>query len=115
MKCVLCTTVAALAVVYCGLCAAADTPPQAAVDPAILANLDRIRQTAIKSDWAWELLEDLVDHIGPRLSGSPQNAAAIGREPNLRISSSLSRAIWIPGIWVPGQRTTALALPPLRA
>ena len=79
MKCVLCTTVAALAVVYCGLCAAADTPPQAAVDPAILANLDRIRQTAIKSDWAWELLEDLADHIGPCLSGSPQNAAAINR------------------------------------
>ena len=79
MKRALCTTVAALAVVYCGLCAAADTPPQAAVDPAILANLDRIRQTAIKSDWAWELLEDLADHIGPRLSGSPQNAAAINR------------------------------------
>jgi carboxypeptidase Q len=60
-------------------CVAAQAPPADAIDPATRANLERIRETAQKSDWAWELLEDLSDRIGPRLSGSPQYAAAVSR------------------------------------
>ena len=55
----------------------ADSPPADAapvVDPAVLA---RIRDAAMTSDWAWRHLADLTDKIGPRLSGSPQNAAAV--------------------------------------
>ncbi len=49
-----------------------DPPP--AADAAILA---RIRDAAMSSDWGWQRLADLTDKIGPRLSGSPQLAAAI--------------------------------------
>lgn len=43
-------------------------------DPAALA---QIRDAALKSDWAWERLADMTDLIGPRLSGSAGEAAAI--------------------------------------
>jgi carboxypeptidase Q len=49
-------------------------PVPASVDAATLA---RIRDSAMTSDWAWRHLADLTDRIGPRLSGSPQLAAAI--------------------------------------
>ena len=41
------------------------------------ATLSSIRSAAMASDWAWKRLEELTDKIGPRLSGSPQQAAAI--------------------------------------
>ncbi|MFB9240132.1 M20/M25/M40 family metallo-hydrolase [Massilia antarctica] len=43
-------------------------------DPAALA---KIRDTALKSDWAYERLADMTDLIGPRLSGSAGAAAAV--------------------------------------
>jgi Zn-dependent M28 family amino/carboxypeptidase len=43
-------------------------------DPAALA---QIRNTALKSDWAYERLADMTDLIGPRLSGSAGAAAAV--------------------------------------
>jgi carboxypeptidase Q len=43
-------------------------------DPATLAN---IRDTALRSDYAYERLADMTDLIGPRLSGSPGAAAAV--------------------------------------
>jgi carboxypeptidase Q len=45
-----------------------------AVDPAVLA---QVRDAAMKSDWAYQRLQDLTDKIGGRLSGSPQAAAAV--------------------------------------
>ncbi len=45
-------------------------------DPATLAS---IRDTAMKSDWAYERLADMTDLIGPRLSGSPGAAAAVNQ------------------------------------
>ncbi|UUZ49179.1 hypothetical protein LP420_01670 [Massilia sp. B-10] len=36
------------------------------------AALNKIRDTALQSDWAYERLADLTDLVGPRLSGSPQ-------------------------------------------
>jgi len=41
--------------------------------------MDQIRDAAMNSGWAWQHLEELTDRIGPRLSGSPQNAAAIAQ------------------------------------
>ncbi|WP_306657289.1 hypothetical protein [Massilia scottii] len=43
-------------------------------DPAALA---KIRDSALKSDWAYERLADMTDLIGPRLSGSAGAAAAV--------------------------------------
>lgn len=41
------------------------------------ATLGQIRDSAMKSDWAYERLADLTDLVGPRLSGSPGAAAAV--------------------------------------
>ncbi|MFL6660456.1 MAG: M20/M25/M40 family metallo-hydrolase [Massilia sp.] len=41
------------------------------------AALNKIRDTAMQSDWAYERLADLTDLVGPRLSGSAGNAAAV--------------------------------------
>ena len=43
-------------------------------DPAALI---KIRETALASNWAYERLADLTDLIGPRLSGSAGEAAAV--------------------------------------
>ena len=43
-------------------------------DPAALA---KIRDAALASDWAYERLADMTDLIGPRLSGSAGEAAAV--------------------------------------
>jgi hypothetical protein len=41
--------------------------------------LDRIRDRALSSDWAYQRLADLTDKVGPRLSGSPQAEAAVAQ------------------------------------
>ena len=46
--------------------------PPPSPDPARLA---RIRDAALQSDWAWLRLLELSDVVGPRLSGSPGQAA----------------------------------------
>lgn len=45
-------------------------------DPAALM---QVRDTALKSDWAYDRLADLTDLVGPRLSGSPGYAAAVNQ------------------------------------
>ena len=69
-------TTAAVTLLATTLCVRADTPAQGA-DPATLSALAQVRAAAMNSDWAWKRLEDLTDKIGPRLSGSTQQAAAI--------------------------------------
>ncbi|HWW19597.1 MAG TPA: hypothetical protein VNZ06_02220, partial [Steroidobacteraceae bacterium] len=51
----------------------------ASADTQTIATLSEIRDAAMSSDWAWKRLEELTDRIGPRLSGSPQNAAAVAQ------------------------------------
>ncbi len=46
------------------------------LDPAVLA---RIRDAALKSEWAYQHLAELTDKIGPRLSGSPGAEAAVAQ------------------------------------
>lgn len=71
----LCAALAAPAMAVAAPAPEPGAPAAAApVDPAML---DRIRETAAASPWAWQHLADLTDKIGPRLSGSPQGAAAI--------------------------------------
>ena len=41
------------------------------------AALKQIRESALQSDWAYERLADLTDLVGPRLSGSAGEAAAV--------------------------------------
>jgi carboxypeptidase Q len=41
------------------------------------ATLARIRDAAMADDWAYARLAELTDRIGPRISGSPQLAAAL--------------------------------------
>lgn len=41
------------------------------------AALNKIRETALASDWAYARLADMTDLIGPRLSGSAGEAAAV--------------------------------------
>jgi len=41
------------------------------------AALKQIRESALQSDWAYERLADMTDLIGPRLSGSVGEAAAV--------------------------------------
>jgi len=62
---------------FVSVAGAADPPASPAVDPAFAADLARVRDAAANSDWAYRRLEELTDRIGPRLSGSPGQAAAI--------------------------------------
>lgn len=39
-------------------------------------NVDRLREAALRSDLAWEIVEDLVTEVGPRLAGSEAEARA---------------------------------------
>ncbi|MEA3173327.1 MAG: carboxypeptidase [Gammaproteobacteria bacterium] len=51
----------------------------AAGDAALAETLARIREAALKDDWAYQRLTDLCDKIGPRLSGSAQAEAAVAQ------------------------------------
>jgi carboxypeptidase Q len=46
-------------------------------DRALADTLARIREAALKDDWAYQRLAELCDKIGPRLSGSMQAEAAV--------------------------------------
>jgi len=51
--------------------------PQAApLTPAQQRTVERLREAALESDLAWQIVEDLVTEIGPRLAGSPAEARA---------------------------------------
>jgi carboxypeptidase Q len=51
--------------------------PAAAVPAQLTANLERIRDAALASDYAWRQVAHLTENIGPRLVGSPQAQAAV--------------------------------------
>ncbi len=58
---------------------AASAAAAAAPDADETTALAHIRDAAMSSNWAWQRLSELTDRIGPRLSGSPQLAAAISQ------------------------------------
>jgi len=45
--------------------------------PELTAELVQVHKVALESDYAYQQLGHLTEHIGPRLSGSPQAAAAV--------------------------------------
>jgi hypothetical protein len=52
-------------------------PPAAApISAEQQRNVDRLRTAALESDLAWEIVEDLVTEVGPRLAGSEAEARA---------------------------------------
>jgi carboxypeptidase Q len=56
----------------------AQTPEErTTVAPGLVANLEKLRDAALGSDYAWRLVAHLTENIGPRLSGSPQAQAAV--------------------------------------
>src|SRR5579864_1503415 len=62
------------------LSVAAQAPPQPAptLPSELIANLARLRDAALASDYAWRQVARLTENIGPRLAGSPQAEAAVG-------------------------------------
>ena len=57
---------------------AAQAPQPAPQLPSELsANLARLRDAALASDYAWRQVAHLTENIGPRLAGSPQAEAAV--------------------------------------
>lgn len=54
----------------------APPPPVAAVPADVQRTVDRLRETALNDDHGYEIVRDLVSEIGPRLSGSEQEARA---------------------------------------
>jgi len=51
-------------------------PAVAAISVEQQRNVDRLRAAALESDLAWEIVEDLVTEVGPRLAGSEAEARA---------------------------------------
>ena len=89
----------------CMLSAGAIAAP--ANDPATLA---RIRDSAMKEDWAYARLADLTDLVGPRLSGSAGAAAAVEQvaEAMRKIGAKVTlQPVKVPH-WVRGVETAEL-------
>src|SRR2546429_3693680 len=58
--------------------ATASPPPTPAVfSPQTLAELKRLRQAALNSDYAYKQVAHLANNIGPRLTGSAQAAKSV--------------------------------------
>ena len=69
--------IGALATLTSLLFAATSSLAQAPAAQEMAANLARIREAALKDEWAYQRLADLCDKIGPRLSGTPGAEAAV--------------------------------------
>jgi carboxypeptidase Q len=52
------------------------TPVTAPISAEQQRTIDRLQAAALESDLAWEIVEDLVTEVGPRLAGSEQEARA---------------------------------------
>src|SRR5882762_1129193 len=52
-------------------------PAPLAWPPELLANLEKLRDAALSSDYAWRQVAHLTENIGPRPSGSPQAQQAV--------------------------------------
>src|SRR3982075_665658 len=99
----------------CGSRCDAQTTPTPTATPMVfssqtLANLKRLQQEALKSDYAYRQVAHLADNIGPRLSGSAQAAKAVEY-----VASELKaigcevqlEKVMVPH-WVRGEETAAL-------
>jgi carboxypeptidase Q len=78
--------------------------------PQLIAEIKRVQQAALESDYAYRQLAHLTENIGPRLSGSPQAEKAIqyvaGELKRLGLAVQLEK-VMVPH-WVRGEETAAL-------
>src|SRR6266516_3284594 len=78
--------------------------------PRTLADLKRLQQAALKSDYAYRQVAHLANNIGPRLSGSAQAAKAVEYVANELKSIGCDvqlEKVMVPH-WVRGEETAAL-------
>ncbi len=89
---------------------ASPSPTPTVFSPQTLADLKRLQQTALSSDYAYKQVAHLANNIGPRLSGSAQAAKAVeyvaGELRAVGCEVQLER-VMVPH-WVRGQETAAL-------
>src|SRR5437899_1807233 len=86
------------------------SPTPAVISQQTLADLKRLQQAALKSDYAYKQVAHLANNIGPRLSGSAQAAKSVEY-----VASELKRIgcevqlekVMVPH-WVRGEETAAL-------
>src|SRR5437870_9331516 len=88
------------------------TPTATAIvlSPQALADLNRLQQAALSSDYAYRQVAHLANNIGPRLSGSAQAAKAVeyvaGELRAIGCEVQLEK-VMVPH-WVRGEETAAL-------
>ncbi|MDQ3920175.1 MAG: peptidase M28, partial [Acidobacteriota bacterium] len=85
-------------------------PPPSDDDPRLLEELRRVQQSTLKSTYAYDQLSHLCNGIGPRMSGSPQEARAVGyvAEEMRRLGLSVRlEKVMVPH-WVRGAETGEL-------
>ncbi|MCU1264260.1 MAG: peptidase [Acidobacteria bacterium] len=96
---------------------AQETAPVTTYPAQLSADLRKLQEAALSSDYAYRQLAHLTDSIGPRLSGSPQAAAAveyIAKEMRrLGLEVKLEK-LSVPH-WVRGEETAALVRYPGQA
>src|SRR5438874_1358205 len=89
---------------------ASPSPTPTVFSPQTLADLKRLQQTALSSDYAYKQVAHLANNIGPRLSGSAQAAKAVeyvaGELRAVGCEVQLER-VMVPH-WVRGEETAAL-------
>ncbi len=85
-------------------------PPPVQYSPQLGAEIKRVQQAALESDYAYRQLAHLSDNIGPRLSGSPQAQTAVeyvaAELRKLGLEVQLEK-VMVPH-WVRGEETAAL-------
>src|SRR5437867_7696756 len=89
---------------------ASPSPTPAVFSPQTLADLKRLQQAALSSDYAYRLVAHLADNIGPRLTGSAQAAKAVeyvaGELKAIGCEVQLEK-VMVPH-WVRGEETATL-------
>src|SRR6184192_2661073 len=89
---------------------ASPSPTPAVFSPQTLADLKRLQQAALSSDYAYKQVAHLANNIGPRLSGSAQAAKAVEYVANelkaIGCDVQLEK-VMVPH-WVRGEETAAL-------
>src|SRR6266699_6407708 len=80
------------------------------LSPQTLADLKRLQQAALNSDYAYKQVAHLANNIGPRLSGSAQAAKAVEHLAGelKAIGCEVQREKVIVSHWVRGEETAAL-------
>ncbi len=92
-------------------------PPAATLPPQLVANLEKLRDAALSSDYAWKELAHLTENIGPRLTGSPQATEAAnyvaGEMRQLGLDVKLEKTM-VPH-WIRGEERAELIVYPGQA